>query len=165
MKKIEEQRKETTELVAQIKETLEKLMNTFENPQSKTGDKMLDAIKQQSVISDTKIVLLKCVNQLVDNLLELEEAAKKIENEKKSSENFDKKEFFKSEAGISLICALENFDNTEDNDLALINYNFNYCKAMLHALKFFTGTSYKMIRDEKQCGIADEKDFWLFKIR
>ncbi len=77
MKKIEEQRKETTELVAQIKETLEKLMNTFENPQSKTGDKMLDAIKQQSVISDTKIVLLKCVNQLVDNLLELEEAAKR----------------------------------------------------------------------------------------
>ncbi len=63
MKKIEEQRKETTELVTQIRETLEKLSDTFGNPKSKTGDKMLDAIKQQSVISETQIVLLKCVNQ------------------------------------------------------------------------------------------------------
>lgn len=39
---------------------------------------MLDAIKQQSVISETQIVLLKCVNQLVDNLLELDEAVKKL---------------------------------------------------------------------------------------
>ncbi len=160
MKKIEEQRKETTELVTQIRETLEKLIDILENPKSKTGDKMLDAIKQQSVISETQIVLLKCVNQLVDNLLELDEAAKK-----KSSKNFDEVEFFKSEAGINLIRTLENFDSTEDNDLALINYNFSYCMAMLHALKFFTGTAYKMVRDKKQCGIADEKDFWLFKIR
>ena len=78
MKKIEEQRKETTELVTQIRETLEKLIDIFENPRSKTRDKMLDAIKQQSVISETQIVLLKCVNQLVDNLLELDEAVKKL---------------------------------------------------------------------------------------
>ena len=78
MKKIEEQRKETTELVTQIRETLEKLIDILENPKSKTGDKMLDAIKQQSVISETQIVLLKCVNQLVDNLLELDKAAKKL---------------------------------------------------------------------------------------
>ena len=78
MKKIEEQRKETTELVTQIRETLEKLIDILENPKSKTGDKMLDAIKQQSVISETQIVLLKCVNQLVDNLLELDEAVKKL---------------------------------------------------------------------------------------
>ena len=81
MKKIEEQRKETTELVTQIRETLEKLSDTFGNPKSKTRDKMLDASKQQSVISETQIVLLKCVNQLVDNLLELEKAAKKLKNE------------------------------------------------------------------------------------
>ena len=78
MKKIEEQRKETTELVTQIRETLEKLIDILETPKSKTGDKMLDAIKQQSVISETQIVLLKCVNQLVDNLLELDKAAKKL---------------------------------------------------------------------------------------
>ena len=78
MKKIEEQRKETTELVTQIRETLEKLSDTFGNPKSKTRDKMLDAIKQQSVISETQIVLLKCVNQLVDSLLELDKAAKKL---------------------------------------------------------------------------------------
>ena len=78
IEKIEEQRKETTELVTQIRETLEKLSDTFENPKSKTGDKMLDASKQQSVISETQIVLLKCVNQLVDNLLELDEAVKKL---------------------------------------------------------------------------------------
>ena len=78
MKKIEEQRKETTELVTQIRKTLEKLMDTFENPQSKTENKITEAIKQQSVISETQIVLLKCVNQLVDNLLELDEAVKKL---------------------------------------------------------------------------------------
>ncbi len=83
MKKIEEQRKETTELVTQIRKTLEKLMDTFENPQSKTENKITEAIKKQSVISETQIVLLKCVNQLVDNLLELEEAAKRLKNEVK----------------------------------------------------------------------------------
>ena len=83
MLKIEEQRKETTELVTQIRKTLEKLMDTFENPQSKTENKITEAIKKQSVISETQIVLLKCVNQLVDNLLELEEAAKRLKNEVK----------------------------------------------------------------------------------
>ena len=58
-------------------------MDTFENPQSKTENKITEAIKKQSVISETQIVLLKCVNQLVDNLLELEEAAKRLKNEVK----------------------------------------------------------------------------------
>ncbi len=81
MKKIEEQRKETTELVTQIIETLEKLSDILKNPRSKTGNEVLDASKQQSVILETQIVLLKCVDQLVDNLLELEKAAKKLKNE------------------------------------------------------------------------------------
>lgn len=81
MKKIEEQRKETTELVTQIIETLEKLSDILKNPRSKTGNEVLDASKQQSVILETQIVLLKCVDQLVDNMLELEKAAKKLKNE------------------------------------------------------------------------------------
>ncbi len=78
MKEIEEQIKETTELIKQIKEIIEKLIDTFENPKSKTKDNILDAVRKQNAILDTKIVLLNCVKQLADNLIVLQEIAKKM---------------------------------------------------------------------------------------